>query len=867
VNSRTLALFAAVAGASLVLAQLVVPAWSGFHTWQYAGTLGLFALVIVTYVSGARSGADQETGRRLSLAMIGALVLIAAGLASGLLGPDTETIARAPGTVAPLPEAQAAAFFPNVDAAAIASGDARLELRKRDGSRLELPARGIRFAGTLALEAQPRFAAYIEARDSLGRHLTITQPTNSAFLSPVLTFPGTVKIAGKDLPSDAFALPSLHRQVRAFYFTKEAMAAMPAAHGTNGREALLFAVDDDTGRPVPGGIGFAPSGQEVTIAGVRLKATIGTYPQLVLSAVPATLALWLGGLTFVGGLMYAFVPLARPPRSLAPAALLLLALSLNACTRVGAGSASGLHAWTTPDTVRIGMYEEPDSLNPVVSSMSFSSDAVQLIFSGLIRYDAAGRPVPDLAREIPTLANGGISRDGRTLTYHLMPNARWQDGVPLTADDVIFTWHAIMNPRNNAPTRNGYDRIVSMDAPDPHTVRVHLNGIYPPALYLFRCLNEGAIVPKHLLSAYADMNHVAFNAKPIGSGPYILKSWMHGGEMHFDANPAYFRGVPPIKHVVLKFIRDQNTLLAELRAHEIDVDYGVPAVQVSQIRGLPGLRLQQTSTLHWEHFAFNTRRPPLDDARVRRALCFGLDQEALFQKVYHGLGSRGPVHFNRDFEWADRSIVPYPYDPRKAAALLDQAGWKLGAGGVRYRNGQPLTFTISTVAGVKNREEIEVLAQSWWHAIGVDASVKNYPASTLFAPAGAGGMLYGGKTDVSLFSWDNETPDPDDETYIAPANVPPTGQNVSFFQNAEVGRLVRAGLSTYNTAERRKAYIAIQHILYDQVPEDVLDWTPEIVASNDDLVGIRPVPVGSDLWNIGTWTFGRGPSRLGSPPP
>src|ERR1700729_1154511 len=122
-KSRHLALAAAVGGAGLVLAQLVVPAWAGFHTWQYAGALALAALVILTYVAGARKGEDQDTGRRLTIAMIGALVLIGAGLASGLLGPDTDTLARAPGTVAPLPDAQAAAFFPNVDAPVVAAGD------------------------------------------------------------------------------------------------------------------------------------------------------------------------------------------------------------------------------------------------------------------------------------------------------------------------------------------------------------------------------------------------------------------------------------------------------------------------------------------------------------------------------------------------------------------------------------------------------------------------------------------------------------------------------------------------------------------------------------------------------------------------
>ena len=283
--------------------------------------------------------------------------------------------------------------------------------------------------------------------------------------------------------------------------------------------------------------------------------------------------------------------------------------------------------------------------------------------------------MPDLAREIPSLANGGISKDGRTLTYHLWPGARWHDGVPLTAADVIFTWHQIMNPANMTPTRNGYERITAIDAPDPHTVRVHLNGPYPPALYLFTISTRARFFPSTFSTVMHDLNHVKFNVAPIGSGPYIFKGWVHGSEMRFDANHAYFRGAPKIEHVILKFIRDQNTLLAELRAHEIDVYYDVPAIQVDQVRAVEGISLVTTSTLHWEHLALDTRRPPLDDVRVRQALCYGMDESALYAKVYRSLGTVGPVEFNPDFEWADKKILPYRYDPAQAEALLSKAGW------------------------------------------------------------------------------------------------------------------------------------------------------------------------------------------------
>ena len=168
--------------------------------------------------------------------------------------------------------------------------------------------------GATELELRSQVAAYVEARDARGERLTVTQPTNSSFLSPVLLFPQAVPIAGQMLPADSFATPAIHRQIKAFYFSKSATAAAKA-HGLAGKAAVLFAVDDDEEHLVPSGIGFVESGGDVTLGGVRLLMTLGTYPALVVSAVPSPPALWLGLATFVAGLGFAFV---RPPLSGAP---------------------------------------------------------------------------------------------------------------------------------------------------------------------------------------------------------------------------------------------------------------------------------------------------------------------------------------------------------------------------------------------------------------------------------------------------------------------------------------------------------------------------------------------------------------------
>lgn len=312
-SPRTLAFVAAFAIVALVFAQDVIPTWAGFHAWQYSATLGLCAIAIFGYIGGARKGEDGEAGRRLVFAMTGALVVAATGIASGILGPDTQTVARAPGTVAPLPDVGAAAFFPVAGADAIARGDAHVALRRRNADPIDIGPGERRFLDGTALEIVPQIAAYVEARRPTGDRLTITQPTNPAFLSPVLLFTQQVPIAGKLLPADTFATPALHRQIKAFYFAKGSAGPAAPAHGASSKTAsMLFAVDDDSGKLEPGGIGFAASGTAVDLGGVRLKPTLGTYPALVISAVPSPLALWLGAALFVGGIAFAaFRPASR----------------------------------------------------------------------------------------------------------------------------------------------------------------------------------------------------------------------------------------------------------------------------------------------------------------------------------------------------------------------------------------------------------------------------------------------------------------------------------------------------------------------------------------------------------------------------
>ena len=208
----------------------------------------------------------------------------------------------------------------------------------------------------------------------------------------------------------------------------------------------------------------------------------------------------------------------------------------------------------TQRTLHIALTQEPGTLNPIIGSLAVESDLDQFLFSGLTRYDEHGNQIPDLAERVPTHANGDISADARTITYHLVHNARWHDGVPVTSADVAFTFDALRSPKNNVVVTEPYAEIARVETPDAYTVRIIMTRTWAPAIDGFSDRSGGAIVPAHLLKSLSDVNHADFNAAPVGSGPYKFVAWHRGSTIELEADPNYFRGAPKIARIDITFL-------------------------------------------------------------------------------------------------------------------------------------------------------------------------------------------------------------------------------------------------------------------------------------------------------------------------
>jgi hypothetical protein len=303
VTSRQTALLVAVAAIGLTLAQDVRPGIDLYHTWQYAAAMSIAIILIVAYAWGARAGSDGRAGQWVALGLAGALTVAVGGLLSGLIGPDTITVSGSPGSVTPVPDLAAAAFFSPADPQTIARGDAAVSLRRKGADPIAVSAGGRVFLGTSIVYLTSRPAAYIVARDARGNRLTVTQPTNPTFLSPVLLFPQSQPLKDKSYPLDTFATPGIHRIARALFFSAD--DAQTFNHLGSRQPALVLSVNDDNGKSV--GLTIVPSGRDVAVGDLHVTATLGSFPQLVVASAPHPAVLIIGLLVFIGGVGAAVV--------------------------------------------------------------------------------------------------------------------------------------------------------------------------------------------------------------------------------------------------------------------------------------------------------------------------------------------------------------------------------------------------------------------------------------------------------------------------------------------------------------------------------------------------------------------------------
>lgn len=554
------------------------------------------------------------------------------------------------------------------------------------------------------------------------------------------------------------------------------------------------------------------------------------------------------------------------------AAIIVLALPLllmsiawpgDAMTRIvlahHKATASG-NSGPTGGTLTVLEPSAPDTLDPLIARTAAAADATAPVFDSLVRIDAQGVFQADLS------SRWRHSVDAKTWTFTLDPRARWQDGVPITARDVVFTIGLVRDASFGASSTLGFDRIASVSIVDAATVKILLSASYGPFL---ATVGLTPILPAHVFSALTPAQvrtNIAFNRHPIGSGPFIVASFTENGQVVEEANPDYFRGAPHLDRLIFAPVASHQAALRQA-AHGAAVlippDLQLGVDEATAMRSVTASNVLYHPSFAWTHLDL-PEHGALSDVVVRHALALATPREAIIAQVLRGHGVLADGDQAPGVPTYDPGLHGwYHYDLAAARRHLELAGYKSNRAGLMLKNGQPLDITLWADSGCASCTGSVALIARSWRALGVVAHVDVVPTSVLF---GAGGPLYsptrfgGVSYNAVLYTWING-PDPDDSAYWARASIVteehPVGGNFDGYVNPKVDNLLTHALITPNGPKRYSLYKQIERIIATDQPDIFLYWADMISVSPRDLHGYAPTPYNAaSTWNAAVWRLG-----------
>ena len=504
--------------------------------------------------------------------------------------------------------------------------------------------------------------------------------------------------------------------------------------------------------------------------------------------------------------------------------------------------------------LRISDISDPTTLNPMLSGADFVYQLASYTLEYLVQLDDKGEIVPVLCERVPSLANGGISADGLTVTYRLRRGVTWSDGAPFTSADIVASWRQVMNPLNDVQEREGYTEVAAIETPDAHTAVVHLKRPYAPFVSrFFAAIQEGpiAVMPAHLIAGLKELNDAPYSAKPIGTGPFVVSSWVRGGAITFVANPHYWRGAPGLREIIYGARPSTENELVGFRAGEIDANFDAGPQRLPQFRTVPGMHPVESPSLRLSVLDMNTSRAPLDDVLVRRAVAFAVDRSRILHDVFHDGGTLAD-EWLPSWSWAYAKDVPrYPHDPARAAALLDKADWRLGADGFRYRGGRRLTMVLVAIAGDGAASQLGALVQADLRRVGADMTIRGYPYDQIFNLTGP---IRTANFDLATYSFSVNI-DPGALNYDGCAYFSPAGANVERYCDPQIDALERQGLATNDVARRRAIYAQIERARMTAMAGLPLYFRDRVGMVSDALRGYAPSRGIIPQWQAWRWTM------------
>ena len=512
----------------------------------------------------------------------------------------------------------------------------------------------------------------------------------------------------------------------------------------------------------------------------------------------------------------------------------------------------------------ITFVQEPDNLNPLYTTMWFSALPTQFFLKGVWSFDDESQPYPELAAEIPSAENGGVSADGLTITIKLNPDVTWSDGEPLTADDFVFTWQMIMSDKNIVLSRAPYEQwVTEVVAADPQTVVVTLSAPY--AAWLTTLFTS--VLPMHVLQpvfqAEGTLDNAAWNRAPtVGVGPFVFSEWEPQSFIIFTANPNWIRP-PQLEQIVIRMSPDDAAQEAAILAGDTQIGVFLDSSQVKTLEADGTVDVVGTPGGYDESWFLNvnpdTAHPAMLDVNVRLAIALATDRFTIVQDLLDPeINPVNATFWDNTPGYATDTLEPYPYDPDEAARLLDAAGWVDSNGdGTRDKDGVELVLRYITNQR-ELRMNVQAVVQQQWASVGIGSELVNHSSDIFWNDFTNDGPQAKGEYDIAEYSSSPSGP-PDPEAsggwrcnQVANADKP-DGENWQGYCNPDLDALLDEQAVTADPTARKALYEQIQQIIYDEVIYIGMWKDPDLWSINTTLHNVRlsgPTP----FWNASEWT-------------
>ena len=555
--------------------------------------------------------------------------------------------------------------------------------------------------------------------------------------------------------------------------------------------------------------------------------------------------------------------------------LTLMTMAIAAC-----GGSTG-NQQQNSSTLKLLFWQAPTILNPHLSTGFKDAEASRITLEPLASFDNEGNLVPFLAAEIPTIENGGVAEDGKSVTWKLKQDVKWSDGTPFTAEDVVFTYEFLSNPDVGAVSAGTYEVVESVEAIDDYTVKVNFKEVNPAWSLVFVGA-EGMILPKHIYETYngANAREAPANLKPVGTGAYRVVDFRPGDMIIYEPNPE-FRQAEQLgfERIELKGGGDATSAArAVLQTGDADFAYN-PQVEAPVLEELEaagqgevisnfGALSERIIINHsdpnkvapsGERSSVEFTHPYLSDRTVRQAFDLAIDRDTIAEQLYGVTGKATPNFLVAPPEYVS-SDTSYEYDPEQAKQLLDEAGWKdTNGNGIRDKNGTEMQLVFQTSVNPL-RQKTQAVVKQGLQSIGVGVELKSIDPSVYFSSDPSNNeTVEHFYADLQMYTTGNTSPDPTAYMNFMTCDQIPqksnnwSGDNNSRYCNPKYDRLWQEAKQELDPEKRQQLFIKMNDILIEDAAVIPLVHRADVMAFSNSLTGYEPTAWDMRTWDIMNW--------------